>query len=77
MSSRLNEPVRTIAAKNVITVLRALFMRYRSAVWQVPAYIVLKLSGPFLSTLIPTVALHTYQRAGCYTLSLLWQEYYC
>lgn len=47
----------TIAIQNVMTILKTLFTRYHSVKWQIPAYIVCKLSGPFLTTLIPTVAI--------------------
>lgn len=58
MKIKSNKPRKTIAIRNVFTVLKALFMKYHSAKWQIPAYMVCKLLGPFLSTLIPTIAIN-------------------
>lgn len=63
MRAKVKEPGSTIAFKNVFTVFKAMFQRYHSATWQVPSYILCKVSGPFLSTMIPTVAI-TYITRG-------------
>ncbi len=57
MKKTADEPGNRIAIQNVMRVLKALFRRYASAKWQVPVYMICKLSGPFLATLIPTIAI--------------------
>ncbi len=52
-----NDSSNTIAIRNVIFVMKAMFERYRTVKWQIPIYMICKVSGPFLATLIPTIAI--------------------
>lgn len=47
----------TIAVINAIHVLKVMFRAYPSAIWQTVIYIICRVSGPFLATLIPTIAI--------------------
>ena len=57
MKSKKSDSKNTIAIKNVIYVMKAMLGRYQSAKWQIPIYIICKITGPFLGTLIPTIAI--------------------
>ncbi len=57
MKSQKKSPENTLVLRNVFSILKALFIRYRSIRWQIPVYMVSKMSVPFITTLIPTVAI--------------------
>ena len=57
MKKQKDKNSNTIAIKNVMFVMKAMFKRYRSAKWETLIYIISKISGPFLATMIPTIAI--------------------
>ncbi|MBH1940918.1 ABC transporter ATP-binding protein [Mobilitalea sibirica] len=57
MKKKKNDKSNNIAISNVIRVMKAMFERYKTAKWQVLIYMICKVSGPFLATLIPTIAI--------------------